>query len=124
MTEKIISQIKRNLSGNPDLDRDYLVSQLDYYKNHENAYEIIKEISGLIWQSLDFYIDDDDFKSKNTNVSRILYEVIQLIENRDKKTALEKLDNFMSHFEDNMKMRKFIRKAISNQIGQSLKFNI
>ena len=100
MTEKIISQIKRNLSGNPDLDRDYLVSQLDYYKNHENAYEIIKEISGLIWQSLDFYIDDDDFKSKNTNVSRILDEVIPLIENRDKKTALEKLDNFMSHFED------------------------
>ena len=100
MTEKIISQIKRNLSGNPDLDRDYLVSQLDYYKNHENAYEIIKEISGLIWQSLDFYIDDDDFKSKNTNVSRILDEVIPLIENRDKKTALEKLDNFMSHFGD------------------------
>ena len=100
MTKEIINQIKRNLSGNPDLDRDYLVSQLDYYKNHESAYEIIKEISGLIWQSLDFYIDDDDFKSKNTNVSRILDEVIPLIENRDKKTALEKLDNFMSHFED------------------------
>ena len=50
MTKEIINQIKRNLSGNPDLDRDYLVSQLDYYKNHESAYEIIKEISGLIWQ--------------------------------------------------------------------------
>lgn len=100
MTEEIINQIKRNLSGNPDLDRDYLVSQLDYYKNHESAYEIIKEISGLIWQSLDFYHEENNDESKKTNVSRILDDVIPLIENRDKKTALEKLDNFMSHFED------------------------
>ena len=100
MTKEIINQIKRNLSGNPDLDRDYLVSQLDYYKNHESAYEIIKEISGLIWQSLDFYHEENNDESKKTNVSRILDEVIPLIENRDKKTALEKLDNFMSHFED------------------------
>ena len=100
MTDEIINRIKRNLSGNPDLDRDYLVSQLDYYKNHESAYEIIKEISGLIWQSLDFYHEENNEESKKTNVSRILDEVIPLIENRDKKTALEKLDNFMSHFED------------------------
>ncbi len=100
MTEEIISQIKRNLSGNPDLDRDYLVSQLDYYKNHESAYEIIKEISRLIWQSLDFYHEENNNESKKTNVSRILDEVIPLIENRDKKTALEKLDNFMSYFVD------------------------
>ena len=100
MTKEIINQIKRNLSGNPDLDRDYLVSQLDYYKNHESAYEIIKEISGLIWQSLDFYHEENNEESKKTNVSRILDEVIPLIENRDKKTALEKLENFMSHFED------------------------
>ena len=100
MTKEIINQIKRNLSGNPDLDRDYLVSQLDYYKNHESAYEIIKEISGLIWQSLDFYHEENNEESKKTNVSRILDDVIPLIENRDKKTALEKLDNFMSHFED------------------------
>ena len=100
MTKEIINQIKRNLIGNPDLDRDYLVSQLDYYKNHESAYEIIKEISGLIWQSLDFYHEENNEESKKTNVSRILDDVIPLIENRDKKTALEKLDNFMSHFED------------------------
>ena len=100
MTEEIIRQIKMNLSGNSDLDRDYLVSQLDFYKNHENAYEIIKEISGLIWQSLDFYHEENEDESKKTNVSRILDEVIPLIENRDKKTALEKLDNFMSYFED------------------------
>lgn len=100
MTEEIINQIKRNLSGNPDLDRDYLVSQLDYYKNHESAYEIIKEISGLVWQSLDFYHEENNDESNKTNVSRVLDEVIPLIENRDKKTALEKLDNFMSHFED------------------------
>ena len=100
MTDEIINRIKRNLSGNPDLDRDYLVSQLDYYKNHESAYEIVKEISRLIWQSLDFYHEVNNNESKKTNVSRILDEVIPLIENRDKKTALEKLDNFMSHFDD------------------------
>ncbi|MBE6512742.1 MAG: hypothetical protein E7Z75_06340 [Methanobrevibacter olleyae] len=100
MTDEIINRIKRNLSGNPDLDRDYLVSQLDFYKDHESAYEIIKEISRLIWQSLDFYLDDNDNESKKTNVSRILDEVIPLIENRDKKIALEKLENFMSHFND------------------------
>lgn len=100
MTDEILSQIKRNLSGNPELDRDYLVSQLDFYKNHESSYEIIKEISRLIWQSLDFYNEENGIYSNKTNVSRILDEVIQLIENRDKKTALEKLDNFMSHFID------------------------
>lgn len=100
MTDEIINRIKMNLSGNPDLDRDYLVSQLDYYKNHESAYEIIKEISRLIWQSLDFYHEEEYNKSKKSNVSRILDEVVPLIENRDKKTALEKLDNFMSHFDD------------------------
>ena len=100
MTDEIINRIKMNLSGNPDLDRDYLISQLVYYKNHESAYEIIKEISRLIWQSLDFYHEENNNESKKTNVSRILDEVIPLIENRDKKTALEKLDNFMSYFDD------------------------
>ena len=70
MTDEIINRIKMNLSGNPDLDRNYLVSQLDYYKNHESAYEIIKEISRLIWQSLDFYHEDEYNKSKKSNVSR------------------------------------------------------
>lgn len=100
MADEIIEQIKRNLSGNPDLDRDYLVSQLQLYKDHEFSYEIIKEISRLIWQSLDFYYDNPDIKSKRTNVSRILDEVMPYIENRDKKTALEKLDKFMASFHD------------------------
>lgn len=100
MTEEIISQIKRNLSGNPDLDRDYLVSQLEYYKNHESSYEIIKEISKLIWQSLEFYHEENDSISKKTNISRMLDEIVPLMEN-DKKTALEKLDNFFNHFDDN-----------------------
>lgn len=100
MTEEIISQIKRNLSGNPDLDRDYLISQIEFYKNHESSYEIIKEISAMIWQSLDFYHEESNMESKKTNLSRVLDEVITLIENKEKRLALEKLDNFMSHFED------------------------
>ena len=104
MTDEIISQIKRNLSGNPDLDRDYLISQLEFYKNHEFSYEIIKEISKLIWQSLDFYFEEENLSSKKTNVSQILDEVMPYIENRDKKTALLKLDNFMSHLKIIMKI--------------------
>ena len=105
MADEIINQIKRNLSGNPDLDRDYLISQLNYYKDHESAYEIIKEISRLIWQSLDFYNEENHMASKKSNLSRMLDEIIPLIENRDKKTALEKLDNFMSHFIDKYETR-------------------
>lgn len=100
MSEEIIEKIKRNLSGNPDLDRDYLVSQLDYYKNHESSYEIIKEISQLIWKSLEFYLEDNPQMTKKTMVSRILDEVIPYIENRDKKTALEILDKHMGSFID------------------------
>ncbi|MBO5840533.1 MAG: hypothetical protein J6Q86_03810, partial [Methanobrevibacter sp.] len=99
MIEEIISQIKRNLSGNPDLDRDYLISQLDYYQNHEYSYEIIKEISAMIWQSLDFY-HEDFYQKSQSPISRVLDEAIFLMENNDKKSALEKLDSFMSHFED------------------------
>ena len=100
MTDEIISQIKRNLSGNPDLDRDYLVSQLVFYKDHENSYEIIKEISKMIWQSLEIYYKENDYRSNGNMVSRILNEVIPYIENDDKKTALLKLDSFMASFTD------------------------
>ncbi len=100
MSEEIIEKIKRNLSGNPDLDRDYLVSQLDYYKNHEYSYDIIKEISQLIWKSLEFYLDDNSQMSKKSQASRILDEVMPYIENKDKKTALEILDNHMESFND------------------------
>ena len=100
MTDEIISQIKRNLSGNLDLDRDYLVSQLVFYKDHENSYEIIKEISKMIWQSLEIYYNENDYSSNRNPVSRILNEIIPYIENDDKKTALDKLDSFMESFTD------------------------
>ena len=79
MTKEIINQIKRNLSGNPDLDRDYLVSQLDYYKNHESAYEIIKEISGLIWQSLDFYHEENNEESRRQMYQGFLMKSFHLL---------------------------------------------
>ena len=100
MTDEIISQIKMNLSGNPDLDGDYLVSQLEFYKNHESSYEIIKEISRMIWQSIDFNYEENNIPSKKTILSKTLDEVLPLIENRDKSTALKKLDDFMGHFDD------------------------
>ena len=99
MPEEAINKIKRNLSGNPDLDREYLVSQLEYYKGHESSYEIITEISHLILQSLDFYHSDPE-DTKKTMASRILDEVIPLVENREKKEALAKLDKYMESFVD------------------------
>ena len=99
MPKEHIDEIKRNLSGNPDLDRDYLVSQMEYYKHHEYSYEIIKEISQLILQSLDFY-HNENLNGKKTLSSRILDEVMPYIESRDRKTAFEKLDKFMESFDD------------------------
>ena len=52
MYNEIVENIQRNLSGNSDLDKDYLVSQLDFYKNHEYAPQITKEISRLFWECL------------------------------------------------------------------------
>ena len=62
--------------------------------------EIIKEISKMIWQSLEIYYNENDYGSNGNMVSRILNEVIPYIENDDKKTALLKLDSIMGSFTD------------------------
>ena len=52
MYKKVIEDIKRNLGPNNDLNRKYLISQIDIYKTHENSTEIVKEISRMIWECL------------------------------------------------------------------------
>ena len=99
MYNEIVENIQRNLSGNPDLDKDYLVSQLDFYKNHEYASQIAKEISKLFWNCLS--PSEVDFLSRsheNNEILKTFDDVVELVENNDKVSALELLDNFFDTF--------------------------
>ena len=101
MYDEIIIKIRRSLSGNPDLDKDFLVSQLDFYKNHEYAPQIIKEISKMFWDCLSPYeVDFLNRSHENNEILKTFDNVIELVENNDKKAALELLDKFMETFVD------------------------
>lgn len=50
--KEIINEIKRNLTGNSNQDKSYLIAQSIKYKNHEYSSEIIKEISILLLDCL------------------------------------------------------------------------
>ena len=50
--KEIINEIKRNLTGNNNQDKSYLIAQSIKYKNHEYSSEIIKEISILLLDCL------------------------------------------------------------------------
>lgn len=52
MYEEIINNIKLNLGENKDLNRKYLASQIENYKDHPYNLEIIKEISRMMWDCL------------------------------------------------------------------------
>ena len=49
---EIINEIKSNLGSNNELNRQYLSSQIDVYKDHPYNKKIIKEISRLMWDCL------------------------------------------------------------------------
>lgn len=101
MYNEIVENIRRSLSGNPDLDKDYLISQLDFYKNHEYASEIIKEISKMFWDCLSSEELDFLYESHESNeILRTFDNVIELIENNDKESALDLLDKFFDTFKD------------------------
>ena len=101
MYKEIIENIQKSLSGNSDMDKDYLISQLDFYKNHEYASEITKEISRLFWGCLSE--DEVDFLNESHEKNEILKtfdHVIELLENNDKKSALKALEKFFDTFID------------------------
>ena len=52
MYEEIIKEIKANLGQNKDLNKQYLSSQIDRYKDHPYNKEIIREISRMMWDCL------------------------------------------------------------------------
>lgn len=101
MYKEIIENIQKSLSGNSDMDKDYLISQLDFYKNHEYASEITKEISRLFWDCLSE--EEVDFLNESHEKNEILKtfdQAIELLEDNEKKSALELLDNFFDTFID------------------------
>ena len=52
MYEKIINEIKLNLGENKDLNKKYLSSQMEKYKDHEFNVEILRELSRMMWDCL------------------------------------------------------------------------
>lgn len=101
MYDEIIENIQKSLSGNSTLDKDYLISQLDFYKSHEYAGEITKEISKMFWDCLS--PEEADFLNKsheNNEILKTFDNVIEYVEKNDKKSALELLDKFFDTFID------------------------
>lgn len=100
MYQEIIKQIKSNLGENKDLNRKYLTSQMDVYKNHPYEKEIIKEISRMLWDCLSEEEKEEFIEiSDNENpIMDILDEIFPYIENGNYKTALDIMDNFMKTF--------------------------
>jgi tetratricopeptide (TPR) repeat protein len=97
MYEKIIEDIKRNLSENKNLNRKYLISQIEIYKTHEYSTEIIKEISRMIWECLTPEEQEEFIRivEEENPIKEILIEAEFYIQNNDYETALEKLDTFL-----------------------------
>ena len=101
MYEEIINEIKSNLGENKDLNKKYLSSQMDVYKNHPNNKEILKEISNMMWDCLNEF-EKEEYKQiieNKTQLMDILNEVAYEIENGKSKVALEKLDKFINKYQ-------------------------
>ena len=65
MYEEIIKEIKSNLGTNKDLNRQYLSSQIEIYKDHPYNKEIIREISRMMWDCL-----KENEKQENKNIDK------------------------------------------------------
>lgn len=101
MYKTIIDEIKANLGGNKDLDRKFLSTQIEKYKDHPYNKEILKEISRMMWDCLS---DEEKIEfieiSQNENpIMDILNDVSYDIEKGEYKLALTKLDKFMETFQ-------------------------
>ena len=102
MYEEIIKEIKSNLGSNKDLNRQYLSSQIEVYKDHPYSKEIIREISRLMWDCLseDEKQEFIEISSKENPIMDILNDIYPDIEHGNYETPLDKLDDFMQTFPD------------------------
>lgn len=100
MYEDIINEIKSNLGSNKELNRKYLSSQAEVYKDHPDGIEIIKEISRLMWDCLseDEKMEFMEFSQNENPIMDILNDIYYDIENGKYEKPLEKLNEFMETF--------------------------
>ncbi|MBR4447094.1 tetratricopeptide repeat protein [Methanobrevibacter sp.] len=100
MYEEIITEIKSNLGSNKDLNRKYLSSQIEVYKDHPYNKEIIKEISRMMWDCLseDEKQEFIEISEKENPIMDILNDIYFDVENGNYETPLKKLDDFMETF--------------------------
>lgn len=100
MYKEIIEEIKSNLGENRDLNKKYLSSQMDVYKDHEYNKEILKEISRMMWDCLSESEKSEfmEIVDNENPIMDILNEVSFDIERGEYKIALAKLDDFMKSF--------------------------
>lgn len=101
MYEDIINEIKANLGGNKDLNRKYLSSQVEKYKDHPYNKEILKEISRMMWDCLsdEEKLEYIEITNNENPIMDILNDVSYDIEKGEYKLALNKLDKFMESFQ-------------------------
>lgn len=83
MYEKIINEIKLNLGENKDLNKKYLSSQMEKYKDHEFNVEILRELSRMMWDCLSDEEKQEfiEISQNETPIMDILEEIFPLIEN-------------------------------------------
>lgn len=100
MYEEIIKEIKANLGENRDLNRQYLSSQIEVYKDHQYNKEIIKEISRMMWDCLseDEKQEFIEISERENPIMDILNDIYYDIENGNYETPLEELNAFMETF--------------------------
>ena len=100
MYEEIINEIKSNLGSNKDLNRQYLSSQIEVYKDHPYNKEIIKEISRMMWDCLseDEKREFAEISEKENPIMDVLNDIYYDIENGNYEPPLKRLDEFMETF--------------------------
>ncbi len=102
MYDEIINEIKSNLGENRDLNKKYLSSQMDIYKDHKYNKEILKEISRMMWDCLSESEKREytEIIDNENPIMDILNEISYDIETGEYKIALNKLENFMKTFQN------------------------
>lgn len=100
MYNEIIDDIKSNLGENRELNRKYLSSQIDRYKDHPYSREIIREISRMMWDCLSDEEKEEfiEISERENPVMDILNEITEHLERADYETALDILKDFMKSF--------------------------
>lgn len=100
MYEEIINEIKANLGENRDLNRKYLSSQIEKYKDHPYNKEIVREVSRMMWDCLSDEEKEEfmEISDKENPIMNILNEISELLEVGEYKKALSIMDDFMEGF--------------------------